>query len=188
MDTLPDIHWIDGFYQPAASDRLLRHFLSEHPWPENRYDYTGRQFVLPRLQTWHADTWIRYSYSHNLLITRDWTPLLLKIRSKVEAYLATPFNAVLVNYYRDGEDHVGWHADDELELGPAPLIASLTFGAERRFEFKHKRGPETGFIDLRSGTLLVMQPTFQHDWLHRVPPANGVNAGRINLTFRHVVM
>lgn len=188
MDSLPDIHWIDGFYQPADSERLLRHFLHEHPWPENRYDYGGRHFVLPRLQTWHADNGIRYSYSNNLLVTRDWTPLLLTIRAKVEAYLATSFNAVLVNYYRDGDDYVGWHADDELELGDSPLIASLTFGAERRFEFKHKQDAERGSIQLRAGTLLVMQPSFQQLWLHRVPKADDVHGGRINLTFRQVVM
>lgn len=188
MTLKPEIECIDGFYDKAESGQILQRLQHDHHWPENRYLYGGRQFVLPRLQTWHADHGIRYSYSNNLLETRPWTPLLLSIRSKVETFLASSFNAVLVNYYRDGEDHVGWHADDEPELGEQPLIASLTFGAERRFEFKHKDSPEKGYVVLRNGTLLVMQPSFQHHWLHRVPKAGEVGDGRINLTFRQVIM
>lgn len=188
MKVKPEFELIDGYYSTFESKQIFRHFQQEHDWPENRYSYGGRQFVLPRLQTWHADAGIRYSYSNNLLETRDWTPLLLSIRAKIEAFLAAPFNAVLVNYYRDGKDYVGWHADDEAELGEQPLIASLTFGAERCFEFKHKYSSESGSVLLRNGTLLIMSPKFQHQWLHRVPKANDVDTGRINLTFRKVVM
>lgn len=188
MATKPDIEQIAGFYQPAESDQILRYFQQEHDWPENRYRYSGRQFVLPRLQTWHADANIRYNYSNNLLETRAWTPLLLAIRTKVELFLANSFNAVLVNYYRGGEDHVGWHADDEPELGKQPLIVSLSFGAERRFEFKHKLSSKTGSVVLSQGSLLIMQPSFQHLWLHRVPKTHDVCAGGINLTFRQVVI
>jgi alkylated DNA repair dioxygenase AlkB len=188
MPVKPEIECIDGFYSTLESEPIFRHFQQDHAWPDNRYSYGGRQFVLPRLQTWHADAGIRYSYSNNLLETRAWTPILLMIRAKVEAFLAVSFNAVLVNYYRDGEDYVGWHADDEPELGKQPLIASLTLGAERRFEFKRKHSAENGYLVLRNGTLLVMQPAFQHQWLHRVPKAHDVGTGRINLTFRQVVM
>jgi alkylated DNA repair dioxygenase AlkB len=184
----PEIECFDGFYDATDSERILQQFLQEHHWPDNRYQHGGRQFILPRLQTWHADDGIRYSYSNNLLETRPWTPLLQSIRSKVETFLANSFNAVLVNYYRNGDDHVGWHADDELELGEQPLIASLTFGAERRFEFKHKNSAEKGYVSLGSGSLLIMQPSFQHHWLHRVPKADDVGNGRINLTFRQVLM
>lgn len=188
MKVKPEINSVEGFYSPAESTQIFQSLQQDHDWPENRYSFGGRQFVLPRLQTWHADNGIRYSYSNNLLETRTWTPLLLSIRSKVEAFLAGSFNAVLVNYYRDGDDHVGWHADDEPELGEKPLIASLTFGAERHFEFKHKRSAESGHLVLRNGSLLIMQPAFQHHWLHSVPMATGVCCGRINLTFRQVVM
>ena len=119
---------------------------------------------------------------------KAWTPLLLTIRFKVEAFVKASFNAVLVNYYRDGEDHVGWHADDEAELGERPLIASLSFGAARRFDFKAKNGSDSGDILLQSGTLLIMQPAFQHNYLHRIPKSAAVINGRINLTFRQVVM
>lgn len=185
---MPEIDWIDGFYPGFECEELLRHFQQDHDWPDNRYRYAGRQFTLPRLQTWHADNGIRYSYSNNLLETKPWTPVLMDIRAKIEAYLSISLNSVLVNYYRDGEDHVGWHADDEPELGEQPLIASLTFGAERRFEFKQKRGLEKGHVILHNGTLLIMRPSFQHHWLHRVPKTHDAVTGRINLTFRRVVM
>lgn len=187
MISKPDIEWIDGFYQPAACERIFRDFQHRHDWPDNRYHYAGREFVLPRLQTWHADPGIRYSYSHNLLQTQTWTPMLQSIRAKVEEFLAISFNAVLVNYYRDGDDHVGWHADDEPELGEQPLIASLSFGAERCFEYRHKQTPEHGSVLLRDGTLLLMRPSFQRYWLHRVPKTPSIGTGRINLTFRLVI-
>jgi alkylated DNA repair dioxygenase AlkB len=94
---------------------------------------------------------------------------------------------VLVNWYRNGEDYVGWHSDNEPELGEQPFIASLTFGAERVFEFRHKKSLQQGQVLLRSGMLLIMQPNFQHDWLHSVPIDKRVQEGRINLTFRKVV-
>lgn len=188
MIVKPEIEWIDGFYTAFESEPIFRHFQQEHPWPDNRYRYGGRQFMLPRLQTWHANAGIRYSYSNNLLETQTWTPLLMKIRTKIEAFLAVSFNAVLVNYYRDGHDHVGWHADNEPELGEQPLIVSLSFGAERRFEFKHKQFSKDGHLVLRNGTLLIMRPAFQHHWLHRVPKDEQIDGGRINLTFRNVVM
>ena len=184
----PEIECFEGFYQPDESEQIYQTLKQHHVWPDNRYCYAGRQFVLPRLQTWHADKGIRYSYSNNLLETKAWTPLLLTIRSKVEAFVKTSFNAVLVNYYRDGEDHVGWHADDEAELGEQPLIASLSFGVTRRFEFKAKNDSDSGGILLQSGALLIMQPAFQHNYLHRIPKSASVINGRINLTFRQVVM
>lgn len=188
MNLQPEIHWVDGFYSAVECEKIFRHFLHYHKWQDNCYRYGGRQFILPRLQTWHADDGIRYSYSNNLLQTTPWTPILSKIRAKVEAYLNISFNSVLVNYYRDGDDHVGWHADNEPELGKQPFIASLTFGAQRRFEFKQKHGLECGHVALQNGTLLIMHPSFQHHWLHRIPKTNAVDAGRINLTFRRVVM
>jgi alkylated DNA repair dioxygenase AlkB len=182
-----ELEVVEGFYKPAESERLYQRLLQEQNWPDNRYTVAGRQFILPRLQTWHADPGIVYSYSNNLLQTRPWTPLLSGLKAKVEDLLNYRFNSVLVNLYRNGEDYVGWHADDEPELGNSPFIASLTFGAERQFAFRRKQSSEQGSLSLRSGTLLVMQPDFQHHWLHSVPVENGVTRGRINLTFRKVI-
>jgi alkylated DNA repair dioxygenase AlkB len=184
----PELESIEAFYDAAESERIYRRLLHEQNWPDNRYVVAGRQFILPRLQTWHADPGIRYSYSNNLLETRAWTSLLSGIRAQVESYLKFSFNSVLVNLYRNGDDYVGWHSDNEPELGEQPFIASLTFGAERQFEFRHKKSSENGRILLRSGTLLIMHPDFQHYWLHSVPIDKSVTEGRINLTFRKVMV
>ncbi len=183
----PELDSIADFYDATECERIYSRLLNEQNWPDNRYIVAGRQFTLPRLQTWHADPGIRYSYSNNLLQTRPWTPLLSDIRAKVESFLNYSFNSVLVNLYRNGSDYVGWHADNELELGEQPMIASLTFGAERHFAFRHKKSSEAGQLLLRSGSLLIMQPSFQHYWLHSVPIDTTVTQGRINLTFRKVV-
>ncbi|MEQ1621642.1 MAG: alpha-ketoglutarate-dependent dioxygenase AlkB [Methylococcales bacterium] len=187
MECCPELESIADFYDAAECERIYSRLLNEQNWPDNRYVVSGRQFILPRLQTWHADPGIRYSYKNNLLETRAWTPLLSDIRAKVESFLNYSFNSVLVNLYRNGADYVGWHADNERELGEKPFIASLTFGAERQFEFRHKKSSASGRISLQSGTLLIMQPNFQHHWLHSVPLDTGVTEGRINLTFRKVV-
>jgi len=182
-----ELEIIEDFYAAAECERIYRRLLHEQNWPDNRYTVAGRQFTLPRLQTWHADPGIRYSYSNNLLQTRSWTPLLSEIRAQIESALNFSFNSVLVNLYRNGNDYVGWHSDNEPELGEQPFIASLTFGAERQFEFRHKQSSENGRVLLRSGTLLIMQPNFQHHWLHCVPLDQSVTEGRINLTFRKVI-
>jgi alkylated DNA repair dioxygenase AlkB len=186
MTSCTELEVIEDFYAAADCERIYQRLLREQNWPSNQYIVAGRQFTLPRLQTWHADPGIKYSYSNNLLETRPWTSLLSDMRAKIELCLDFSFNSVLVNLYRDGEDYVGWHADNEPELGEQPFIASLTFGAERLFVFRHKRSFECGQVLLRSGTLLIMHPDFQHHWLHSVPVDKNLMAGRIDLTFRKV--
>ena len=187
MTCCTELEVIEGFYAVADCERIYHRLLQEQNWPDNHYIVAGRQFTLPRLQTWHADPGIKYSYSNNLLETRSWTSLLSDIRAKIELCLDFSFNSVLVNWYRNGEDYVGWHADNERKLGEQPFIVSLTFGAERLFEFRHKKSLESGSLLLRSGTLLIMRPNFQRHWLHSVPIEKNLMAGRINLTFRKVI-
>ena len=187
MTHCTELEVIEDFYAVADCDRIYQRLLQEQNWPDNHYIVAGRQLTLPRLQTWHADPGIKYSYSNNLLETRSWTTLLSDIRAKIELCLDFSFNSVLVNWYRNGEDYVGWHADNERELGEQPFIVSLTFGAERLFEFQHKKSLESGSLLLRSGTLLIMRPDFQHHWLHSVPIEKNLLEGRINLTFRKVI-
>lgn len=182
-----ELELVEGFYDTAECEHFLRYFLEEHHWPDNHYCYAGRRFVLPRLQTWHADAGVRYSYSNNLLVTRPWNNILSQIRADVEAKLNQVFNSVLVNYYRNGEDHVGWHADDEPELSESPCIASVSFGTDRVFSFRHKQTQETDTLILPTGSLLIMQPGFQSDWFHSIPADPKIDHARINLTFRKVV-
>jgi alkylated DNA repair dioxygenase AlkB len=188
MNANKEFRIIEDFYDATESDHIYRLLLQEQNWPDNSYSVAGRLFELPRLQTWHADPGISYSYSNNLLQTQPWTPLLADIRQKVELFLSFSFNAVLVNLYRNGQDYVGWHADNEADLGEQPYIASLTLGATRQFAFRQKKTAECGSVLLRSGTLLTMQPAFQHHWLHSIPAEPHVTQGRINLTFRKVIV
>jgi Alkylated DNA repair protein len=182
----PYIRYYPGFFEASAADQFFAQFISEHPWPSNSYVVEGRRFSLPRQQTWHADKGIVYSYSNNLLKTRPWTAVLTHIRFTIQQALDCRLNAVLVNLYRDGEDYVGWHSDDEAELGPEPLIVSLSFGATRKFSYKSKVGSDQGYMYLQHGDLLVMEPGFQHHWLHAVPQEQEIRQQRINLTFRYV--
>ncbi|WP_317933185.1 alpha-ketoglutarate-dependent dioxygenase AlkB [Halioxenophilus sp. WMMB6] len=177
----------DGFFNRAQQADYLQYFLHQHPWPTNHYSVAGRSFQLPRQQTWHADPGIVYSYTDNLLTSQPWNALLLQIRRALEAKLNYPFNAVLVNLYRDGSDYVGWHSDDDREMGTEPLIASVTFGATRGFQYRSSATGEVGELELNSGSLLVMHPEFQRHFQHGVPPAPEIHQPRINLTFRRVL-
>jgi alkylated DNA repair dioxygenase AlkB len=118
-----------------------------------------------------------------------WTAQLLEIRSRVESLSGARFNAVLLNYYRDGNDSVAWHADDEPELGPAPIVASASFGASRPFELKHRRRSDLDKVRmiLHDGSLIVMGKTLQSNWIHQLPKVRSLDSPRINLTFRRIV-
>lgn len=183
----PALYLCPDFIAEPEATELYSALLHSQTWPANHYEVFGRRFELPRLQTWHADPGIVYSYSNNLLRTRPWTPLLQSLRARVEQALEQPFNAVLMNYYRNGNDYVGWHADDEAELGPHPLIASLSLGGSRPFAFRRHHQPHIHHLNLASGSLLTMQPAFQQHWQHSVPPRPDLTGGRINLTFRFVL-
>jgi alkylated DNA repair dioxygenase AlkB len=174
--------------ETAAAD-LCHRVLAETPWNDGSYLAGGRRFQLPRLQTWFSDPGVAYRYADNLLNSHPWTPILLDLKQQVEALCNTTFNAVLVNLYRDGQDAVGWHADDEPDLGPAPIIASLSLGAVRRFSLRPKTDPSAAplSIPLPAGTLLLMSPPLQRDWEHAVLAEADVTEPRINLTFRRVL-
>lgn len=186
MTGCPHLSLMEDFIDPDTAHQIYQQLHSEIQWPNNSYQVFGRNFELPRLQSWHADEGIVYSYSNNLLTTKPWTDLLSDLCLWVEVHTQHAFNAVLVNYYRSGEDYVGWHSDDEKELGESPVIASLTLGASREFNFRHKEDFDNqGSVTLPSGSLLVMAPEFQRDWQHAVLRCRN-SQGRINLTFRQV--
>jgi alkylated DNA repair dioxygenase AlkB len=161
--------------------------LENASWCEDYYEAFGRRINIPRLQAWYADTGLQYSYSNNLLTTQTWTAPLSEIKQHVEQETRQRFNSVLVTCYRDGNDSLSWHADDEAELGPLPYIVSLSLGASRDMHYRHKRYNTYGKITLNDGDLLLMRPRFQLDWEHCVPAQPEVQAPRINLTFRKVI-
>ncbi len=173
-------------YQVDRCRQLLQHLIQVIDW---QHDYLafGRRFAVPRVQAWYADTGVHYRYSNNMLRHRSWIPGLLSIKADVERLAGQRFNSVLVTHYRDGRDHVTWHADDEPELGDAPVIASLSLGASRIFQYRPKHGnDENQSMPLHDGQLLLMKPDFQRNWLHAVPAQPEVKTPRLNLTFRQV--
>ncbi|MBR0568523.1 alpha-ketoglutarate-dependent dioxygenase AlkB [Azoarcus sp. L1K30] len=182
---LIDVHTL---LSAAEAAELLDTLYTEILWNDGAFVAAGRRFQLPRLQAWFSDRGIDYRYAANLLNSHPWTPVLDGLRQRVEEITGARFNAVLANLYRDGRDSVGWHADDEDDLGPAPLIASLSLGAVRQFHWRPKPGQPgaSGHLALAPGTLLLMRPPFQQHWEHAVPADAGVGDMRLNLTFRLV--
>ncbi|MDO6462094.1 alpha-ketoglutarate-dependent dioxygenase AlkB [Granulosicoccaceae sp. 1_MG-2023] len=156
---------------------------------QTRIRIAGRDVPIPRLNAWHGDPEAAYAYSGVYFSPRPWTGELQACREYCEQHSRSRFNSVLVNLYRDGNDSVAWHADDEPYLGRNPLIASLSLGAARRFRLKHRsdkqRKPLT--LTLPHNSLLIMQGALQHHWLHTVPKTRQACAARINLTFRRVI-
>lgn len=185
-----------------ADIRYYANFISDHQqwfdrlasqiqWQQSEIQLYGKSLLIPRLNAWYGDQGAEYAYSGQQLVRNPWTTALQALKAKVEQRLYCSFNSVLANYYRNGNDGVSWHADDEPELGCTPLIASLSFGATRRFSLKPKSGTQLGerplHIDLAGGSLLVMADKTQQFYHHQIAKTKHAVAGRINLTFRTVI-
>jgi alkylated DNA repair dioxygenase AlkB len=180
-----ELSWMPWFYDAAESAALLHTLLHNTPWRQDTLNFGGKAVAVPRLQAWYGER--RYGYSGLKLTPLPWTPVLEAIRNKITATTGLPFNSALVNYYRDGNDSVAWHSDNERELGPDPLIASLSLGAERRFELKHRTVKQSKMnLILENGSLLLMGSGLQRHWLHQLPKDAGISAPRVNLTFRFI--
>jgi alkylated DNA repair dioxygenase AlkB len=175
---------LDLLGDAAAVTQTLR---AEIPWEQHRLQLFGREVASPRLSCWMGDADAVYTYSRTRFVPRPWTPLVAELRDGLQALTAQRFNSVLCNLYRDGSDAMALHSDDEPELGPRPLIASLSFGATRRFRLRHKRDPALRLdLDLPSGSLLLMSGTTQQHYRHDLPRSARVSQARINLTFRRI--
>lgn len=173
--------WLDT----ATADHWLAELNAQTPWQQPQVQIYGRQLPVPRLVAWYGDAGASYRYSGLTHLPLPWTPLLALIRARVQRAVEQPLNAVLLNYYRDGQDSMGWHSDDEAELGPEPLIASLNLGGTRRFDLRrqgHSRIEHS--LLLTHGSLLVMRGPTQHHWQHQVAKTRSFCAPRLNLTFR----
>lgn len=173
----------DAFYDAAKADALFATIRAGTPWTQER----GRFGPFPRLTAWYADAGLTYKYSGVTHHAIEWTETLAQIRRDVEAVSDAKFNSLLLNFYRDGNDSMGYHADNEKELGLNPIIASVSFGSVRTFHLKHKKSGEKMKFDLAHGSLLVMAGTCQHHWIHCVPKTKSAVGERINLTFRKIV-
>jgi len=173
----------DVFAVTEASEHLSA-LLNETPWESRNIVLFGREVAQPRLACWYGDR--PYTYSGLTLEPRVFTPRLGLLCEIASTYAGRSFNTVLANLYRDGRDSMGWHADDERELGCEPVIASLSFGAVRRFRFRHRESREVVEIALEPGSVLVMRGLTQHCWVHELPKTTKVTEPRVNLTFRHI--
>lgn len=178
--------YISDFLSNKQASEYYQELEGTLPWRQETIKMYGKEMVSPRLQSWHGDTDTSYRYSNITLQPNDWTPCLQALKVKCENASEARYNSVLVNYYRNGDDAMGWHADDETELGTNPTIASLTLGCERTFSLKHKTTKQRFDINLASGSLLIMSGSTQRFWQHALPRRKRVVEGRINLTFRYI--
>jgi alkylated DNA repair dioxygenase AlkB len=182
-----DVTFAPCWLEAAQADRLLDGLREAIAWENHRIRLFGREHASPRLSCWIGDPGTEYRYSGALFMPHPWPLLLRPVRERLRAELDVDFNSVLANRYRDGRDCMGWHSDSEPELGEAPVIASLSLGASRRFVLKHRRDPEQKLaIDLPQGSLLVMAGATQRNYRHALPRTAKPVGERINLTFRHV--
>jgi alkylated DNA repair dioxygenase AlkB len=177
-----EVLYFPSLFSRAESDLILEHLKKKTPWKQEWIRIFGRRIPQPRLTAWYGTG--NYKYSGHELVPLKWSARLLRIRKKTEVASGHAFNSALLNYYRNGKDSVGWHRDNEKVLGPEPVIASLSFGAERKFELR-RYDTKDNVIRLfpGHGSLLLMRGRTQLLWEHRVP-AQKQSQARINVTFR----
>lgn len=181
------IRFIPGWLDGGEADALFDALRVQVAWETHRIRLFGREVDSPRLSCWIGDPGTGYTYSRVRFEPHPWPPALAAMRERVSDAAGSPMNSVLANLYRDGNDAMGWHSDDEPELGARPVIASLSLGGTRRFVFKHRREPTRKFeLELPHGSLLLMTGDTQANWRHALPRTARPVAPRINLTFRRI--
>jgi len=184
----PEMAVFPGLMGDLTAARLFDEFERKTPWKQDEIFIAGRYVKIPRLQAWYGDPESNYSYSGIELTPIFWTPSLGEVRTVIEKVSGQQFNSVLLNYYRHGQDSMGWHSDDEAELGANPVIASYSLGGTRRFLLRKKSDKNQKVeLLLESDSLLVMAASCQHSWSHSLPKTRKPVAPRINLTFRNIL-
>jgi len=207
-----ELVYIERFFDRKISDRSLEYFqendstdwrqtkwseiypddfskikFSNISWKQDSIKMYGKTIPLPRLTSWYGDAGKAYTYSGITSYPNEWNRGLLYLKERIEQFAEVEFNSVLLNWYRDGQDHLNWHADDEKELGVNPIIASANFGETRDFVIRRNDDHTVKFIlPLGHGTLLLMRGELQHFWQHSVPKRTKVSGSRFNLTFRRI--
>lgn len=183
-----DVRYYPDFFSKAESDLFLERLKADIPWKQEPIRIFGREIMQPRLTAWYGDSDKVYHYSGIVMKIHPWASCLPEIKSRVEKLTQTVFTGVLLNYYRSGSDSMGWHRDNEKELGINPLIASVSFGITRLFQFRYYTDKKTKLdITLTHGSLLIMQGPTNHFWEHQLPKSKKATGERINLTFRTII-
>lgn len=180
-----------NYYGKLMSYQKATHYytqlLNTINWKNDVAIIFGKRIETKRKVAWYGEKEFEYTYSNNTKLALPWTKDLLELKELIEQKTGECFNSCLLNLYHNGSEGMAWHSDGEKDLKKNGAIASLSFGAERKFAFKHKETKETVYRVLEHGSLLVMKDDTQTNWLHRLPPTKKVFKPRINLTFRTIV-
>ena len=182
-----ELNFWPQWLEPKQADNLLSQSIETLPWRHDKIRMFGKQVPVPRLQNWFADhTNTSYTYSNICMQAVKFPDWMADLAKAVADKTGFPFNRALVNYYRDGSDSVDWHADNEPELGPDPIIASISLGAERVFQLRHNVTGEIISLSLPHGSLLLMGSKIQHFYQHRLAKVKHLDQSRVNFTFRYM--
>ncbi|XMO87113.1 alpha-ketoglutarate-dependent dioxygenase AlkB [Algibacter sp. AS12] len=180
-----EIAYYPDFFNESEATNFFKNLLNEVKWQQDSITIYGKTHLQPRLTCFYANNTNTYKYSNITMQPDPFNDDVLLIKSKIESHLKVKFTSCLANLYRNGNDSNGWHADNEKELGKNPIIASVSFGAERVFNLKHKVDKSLkAKLNLQHGSLLLMQGATQDNWLHQIPKTKKIIGKRINLTFR----
>ncbi len=174
-------------FSVSQSDVIFDRLSEQVDWEHDELWMYGKKIITKRKVAWYGDESYAYTYSKMTKYALPWTEQLRLIKDKIEGQSGETFNSCLLNLYHHGNEGMSWHSDDERELKPEGAIASMSFGAERKFVFKHKKSKEKQEIYLEHGSLLLMRGKTQYHWHHSLPPTKKVSAPRINLTFRTII-
>lgn len=181
------LDWRQTNWKDVSESDFFNILFSNIKWKQDSIKLYGKTIPLPRLTSWYGDSGKAYTYSGIASQPNEWNKGLLYLKDRIEQCAEVEFNSVLLNWYRNGHDHLNWHADDEKELGINPIIASANFGETRDFIIRRNDNPLVKIIlPLKHGTLLIMRGELQHFWQHSVPKRTKVNGSRFNLTFRRI--
>ncbi len=180
-----DVWFAPNFFQQKEANDFFNQLYTEIQWEQKKIKLFGKELNQPRLTSFYGDPHIVYTYSGLTWHPQPWTQALNSLKKRIEQATQLPFNCVLLNLYRNGNDSMGWHSDDEPELGEKPAIASISFGATRKFCFRHRIDKQQRLnLQLTHGSCLLMKGDTQRYWHHQLPKTKQVTQPRINLTFR----
>lgn len=182
------VHYYGKIFNVEKAEEYLHYLLEEISWKNDEAFIFGKHIVTKRKVAWYGDDNYSYTYSGATKTALTWTPELLELKKIAEEKTRATYNSCLLNLYHDGEEGMAYHSDDEKALGKNSAIASLSFGAERKFLFRHKKTKDRIEVFLEAGSLLVMKGETQTNWVHRLPPTKKVKRPRVNLTFRLMVV
>lgn len=181
------VHYFGPIMTSRKANQFFEDLLQSIEWKNDEAIIFGKHIITKRKAAWYGDVAFEYTYSKITKKALPWTPELKNLKDLAEKITGETYNSCLLNLYHDGSEGMAWHSDGEKDLKKNGAIASMSFGAERKFAFKHKQSKETVTVFLENGSLLLMKSTTQSHWLHRLAPTKLVKTARINLTFRTII-